>query len=67
MLKVLSTITSNVECQTNPGTPKRERIRWMTNDITPRVIPDNTEVLVEFLLDTEAHEIEFQIARLRPR
>ncbi|KAL3818186.1 hypothetical protein ACJIZ3_004091 [Penstemon smallii] len=32
-----------------------------------RVIPDTTEGLVEFLLDTEAQEIEFEIARLRPR
>ncbi|KAL3818109.1 hypothetical protein ACJIZ3_004014 [Penstemon smallii] len=46
-----------------------------TNNITipkftkgwPRVILDNTEVLVENLLDIEAQEIVFQIARLRPR
>ncbi|KAL3833928.1 hypothetical protein ACJIZ3_008664 [Penstemon smallii] len=33
----------------------------------PRVMLDNTEVLVEYLLDIEAQEIIFQIARLRPR
>ncbi|GER28015.1 ribosomal L22e protein family [Striga asiatica] len=32
-----------------------------------RVIPDSKEGLVEYLLDTEAQEIEFEIARLRPR
>ncbi|PIN25384.1 hypothetical protein CDL12_01874 [Handroanthus impetiginosus] len=32
-----------------------------------RVIPDTSEELVEYLLDTEAQEIEFEIARLRPR
>lgn len=32
-----------------------------------RVIPDTVEGLVEFFLDTEAQEIEFEIARMRPR
>ncbi|KAI3468890.1 hypothetical protein Pfo_025553 [Paulownia fortunei] len=32
-----------------------------------RVIPATTEELVEYFLDTEAQEIEFEIARLRPR
>ncbi|XP_011081196.1 uncharacterized protein LOC105164278 isoform X2 [Sesamum indicum] len=32
-----------------------------------RVIPDTIEKLVEYFLDTEAQEIEFEIARLRPR
>ncbi|CAN4077906.1 unnamed protein product [Withania somnifera] len=32
-----------------------------------RVIPDTVEGLVEFFLDTEAQEIEFEVARLRPR
>ncbi|KAL3850603.1 hypothetical protein ACJIZ3_012485 [Penstemon smallii] len=42
-------------------------LSWFLMNKQPRVIPDNTEVLVEFLLDTEAQEIEFQIAGLRPR
>ncbi|GKU95482.1 hypothetical protein SLEP1_g8839 [Rubroshorea leprosula] len=32
-----------------------------------RVIPDTPEELVEYFLNTEAQEIEFEIARLRPR
>ncbi|KAJ4800742.1 hypothetical protein LUZ62_051988 [Rhynchospora pubera] len=32
-----------------------------------RVAPDNIEGLVEYFLDTEAREIEIEIARLRPR
>ncbi|GAA0157067.1 RNA processing factor [Lithospermum erythrorhizon] len=32
-----------------------------------RVIPDTKEGLVEYFLDTEAQEIEVEIARLRPR
>ena len=32
-----------------------------------RVVPDTPSELVEYLLDTEAQEIEFEIARLRPR
>nr|GMD95982.1 uncharacterized protein LOC109153087 [Ipomoea batatas] len=32
-----------------------------------RAIPDKVEDLVEYFLDTEAQEIEFEIARLRPR
>ncbi|KAL2472456.1 hypothetical protein Adt_40592 [Abeliophyllum distichum] len=32
-----------------------------------RVIPDTAVELVEYFLDTEAQEIEFEIARLRPR
>lgn len=31
------------------------------------MIPDTEEGLVEYFLDTEAQEIEFEIARLRPR
>ncbi|EPS71246.1 hypothetical protein M569_03513, partial [Genlisea aurea] len=31
-----------------------------------RVIPEGKEKLVEYLLDTEAQEIDFEIARLRP-
>lgn len=32
-----------------------------------RVVPDTPGDLIEFFLDTEAQEIEFEIARLRPR
>ncbi|CAA2995302.1 Hypothetical predicted protein [Olea europaea subsp. europaea] len=32
-----------------------------------RVIPDTAAELVEYFLDTEAQEIEFEIARMRPR
>ncbi|KAJ6341962.1 hypothetical protein OIU78_009995 [Salix suchowensis] len=32
-----------------------------------RVIPDTPEKLIEYFLDTEAQEIEFEIARLKPR
>lgn len=32
-----------------------------------RVIPDSDEELIEYFLDTEAQEIEYEIARLRPR
>ncbi|GAB4834240.1 hypothetical protein Ancab_032506 [Ancistrocladus abbreviatus] len=32
-----------------------------------RVVPDSAEQLIEYFLDTEAQEIEFEIARLRPR
>ncbi|KAK6947627.1 hypothetical protein RJ641_001100 [Dillenia turbinata] len=32
-----------------------------------RVIPDGSEELMEYFLDTEAQDIEFEIARLRPR
>lgn len=32
-----------------------------------REIPDTVEQLVEYFLDTEAQEVEFEIARLRPR
>ncbi|XP_021738101.1 uncharacterized protein LOC110704598 [Chenopodium quinoa] len=32
-----------------------------------RVIPDTDSELIEYFLDTEAQEIEFEIARLRPR
>lgn len=32
-----------------------------------RVIPDTSEKLIEYFLDTEAQEIEFEIARLRQR
>lgn len=32
-----------------------------------RVVPDDVEGLIEYFLDTEAREIEYEIARLRPR
>ncbi|KAK4262640.1 hypothetical protein QN277_028178 [Acacia crassicarpa] len=32
-----------------------------------RVVPDTLEELVEYFLDTEAQDIEFEIARMRPR
>lgn len=32
-----------------------------------RVVPDTAGELIEYFLDTEAQEIEFEIARLRPR
>lgn len=32
-----------------------------------RVVPETDAGLVEYFLDTEAQEIEFEIARLRPR
>ncbi|KAL2901801.1 Fibrinogen alpha chain [Bienertia sinuspersici] len=32
-----------------------------------RVIPDTEAELIEYFLDTEAQEIEFEVARLRPR
>lgn len=32
-----------------------------------RVAPDTAEGLIEYFLDTEAREIEFEISRLRPR
>ncbi|XP_031247874.1 uncharacterized protein LOC116105605 [Pistacia vera] len=32
-----------------------------------RVIPDTSAELIEYFLDTEAQEIEYEIARLRPR
>ncbi|OVA19538.1 hypothetical protein BVC80_9051g36 [Macleaya cordata] len=32
-----------------------------------RVVPDTPEGIIEYLLDTEARELEFEIARLRPR
>ncbi|KAJ4846543.1 hypothetical protein Tsubulata_013545 [Turnera subulata] len=32
-----------------------------------RVIPDTAAELIEYFLDTEAQELEFEIARLRPR
>ncbi|XP_059442868.1 uncharacterized protein LOC132175071 [Corylus avellana] len=32
-----------------------------------RVVPDTPEELIEYFLDTEAQEIEFEIAKLRPR
>lgn len=32
-----------------------------------RVVPDDIEGLIEYFLDTEAREIEYEIARLRPR
>ncbi|XP_057521001.1 uncharacterized protein LOC130801223 [Amaranthus tricolor] len=40
---------------------RREAIRQS------RVIPDTDTELIEYFLDTEAQEIEFEIARLRPR
>ncbi|KAL8539726.1 hypothetical protein ACS0TY_001369 [Phlomoides rotata] len=41
-----------------------ERMRALRES---RVIPDTIEELVEYFLDTEAQEIEFEIARVRPR
>lgn len=32
-----------------------------------RVVPETNEGLVEYFLDTEARELEFEIAKLRPR
>ncbi|XP_011081195.1 uncharacterized protein LOC105164278 isoform X1 [Sesamum indicum] len=43
---------------------EKERMRALRES---RVIPDTIEKLVEYFLDTEAQEIEFEIARLRPR
>ncbi|GFP81795.1 hypothetical protein PHJA_000322800 [Phtheirospermum japonicum] len=43
---------------------EKDRMRALRES---RVIPDATEALVEYFLDTEAQEIEFEIARLRPR
>lgn len=31
------------------------------------MIPDTPEKLIEYFLDTEAQEIEFEVARLKPR
>lgn len=35
--------------------------------IQSRVVPDTDTELIEYFLDTEAQEIEFEIARLRSR
>jgi len=35
--------------------------------IQSRVMPDTMAELIEYFLDTEAQEIEYEIARLRPR
>ncbi|KAL0288782.1 UNVERIFIED_CONTAM: hypothetical protein Scaly_2721600 [Sesamum calycinum] len=43
---------------------EKERMRALRET---RVIPDTIEQLVEYFLDTEAQEIEYEIARLRPR
>lgn len=43
---------------------EKERIQTLRQS---RVIPDTEEELVEYFLDTEAQEIEFEIARLRQR
>lgn len=43
---------------------EKERLRALRES---RVIPDTTAELVEYFLDTEAQEIEFEISRLRPR
>eukprot|EP00262_Sarcandra_glabra_P005155 TRINITY_DN1647_c0_g1_i1.p2 TRINITY_DN1647_c0_g1~~TRINITY_DN1647_c0_g1_i1.p2 ORF type:complete len:131 (+),score=9.17 TRINITY_DN1647_c0_g1_i1:159-551(+) len=32
-----------------------------------RIVPDTSEGLLEFFLDTEARELEYEMARLRPR
>lgn len=37
------------------------------NWVQSRVIPDTEAELIEYFLNTEAQEIEFEIARLRPR
>ncbi|GAV88243.1 hypothetical protein CFOL_v3_31666 [Cephalotus follicularis] len=43
---------------------ERERRRALR---LSRVIPDNPEDMIEYFLNTEAQEIEFEIARMRPR
>ncbi|KAL8064425.1 hypothetical protein ABFX02_01G089100 [Erythranthe guttata] len=43
---------------------EKDRMRALREN---RVAPDTEEKLVEYFLDTEAQEIEFEIARLRPR
>ncbi|KAI3980436.1 hypothetical protein MKX01_038608 [Papaver californicum] len=45
----------------------REEIERRQAARQARVIPDSTEELIEYFLDTEARELEFEIARLRPR
>jgi hypothetical protein len=35
--------------------------------VQARVVPDTDAGLVEYFLDTDAREIEFEIGRLRPR
>ncbi|KAK9927478.1 hypothetical protein M0R45_024659 [Rubus argutus] len=43
---------------------EKERLRAVRQS---RVAPDTAEGLIEYFLDTEAREIEFEISRLRPR
>ncbi|WOG88432.1 hypothetical protein DCAR_0207667 [Daucus carota subsp. sativus] len=43
---------------------EQERLR---NLRAARVVPDTPAGLIEYFLDTEAQELEFEIARLRPR
>ncbi|KAH7664778.1 hypothetical protein IHE45_14G141800 [Dioscorea alata] len=43
---------------------ERERRRARREE---RVVPETNEGLVEYFLDTEARELEFEIAKLRPR
>lgn len=43
---------------------EKERLR---NLRATRVVPDTPAGLIEYFLDTEAQELEFEIARLRPR
>ncbi|GMH09503.1 hypothetical protein Nepgr_011344 [Nepenthes gracilis] len=43
---------------------EKERRRALRDS---RVVPDTVAELIEYFLDTEAQEIEFEIARLRPR
>lgn len=49
------------ERQVREETERRRALRQS------RVIPDTSAELVEYFLDTEAQEIEYEIARLRPR
>ncbi|KAI3895560.1 hypothetical protein MKW92_032431 [Papaver armeniacum] len=45
----------------------REEIERRQAARQARVVPDSIGELVEYFLDTEARELEFEIARLRPR
>ncbi|KAF2299005.1 hypothetical protein GH714_029701 [Hevea brasiliensis] len=45
---------------------RREFQRRLERDAESRVIPDTPAELIEYFLETEAQEIEFEIARMRP-
>ncbi|KAL3814823.1 hypothetical protein ACJIZ3_019284 [Penstemon smallii] len=70
-MEVSTSIRFSFVTTINITIPKFTKTRYQTTKIRcigwPRVMLDNTEVLVEYLLDIEAQEIVFQIARLRPR